>query len=219
MALSLTSNTQAAKVTFNTSKLAQGLSINLSKANGSLKRAAVKISWLAPLGAEVDLDINAVRLGKDGKALLEIVPVNYKGRTENVPKDLLFYMNLETEGLKHGGDVVSDGDLEEEQILTATGDQPNNVGAIDYIVTSHVEGNTPLLFKDAGAMSAQLIDLDTNEVLYSTDLDSSTISGSTAAVFATISLDDSGDWNYTTSTRGLGSETQGVQNLLNHYYS
>ena len=213
MALALNSNNTVAKFTLNTSKIQQGLSVNLSKAHSSLQRAAVKISWL-----NGDLDINAVRLGKDGKALLTPVSVKYKGREETVPKDLIFYQNLEQEGIKHGGDLVSSGDVEEEQILVATSDQPSDVSSIDFIVSSHEEKGAGLLFKDVGAMTAALIDLDTNEVLYSTDLDSSDIAYNTAAVFATFSKGDSGEWSYTTSAKGLGIENHGVQNILNAYY-
>jgi stress response protein SCP2 len=214
MALALNSNNTAPKFSLNTSKIAQGLSINLSKANSSLQRAAVKIAWIGD-----DLDINAACFGADGKALLNVVNVNYKGREQGVPKDLIFYQNLEQAGLKHGGDVVSAGDVEEEQILVAVQDLDPQVAKIEFIVTSHVESGTALFFKDVANMTAELVDLDTNEVLYSTDLDASGITHHTSAVFATFTKDAQGDWNYSTEARGLGQHAHGVQGILDSIYS
>lgn len=212
MTLSLDSNKAAPKLTLNTSKLKQGLSINLSKSNPSLERVAVKVNWIGD-----DLDINAVCLDAQGKALLEPVEIKYQGRNEVVPKDLIFYMNLEQKGIKHGGDLVSTGGLETEAINVASKDLNDNVKGIDFVVTSHVEKGSALMFKDVKSMQVELVDLDTNEVLYSTDLDTSNIANQSTASFASFAMTGEG-LTYTTDTKGLGSEAHGVQNILNNYY-
>lgn len=211
--LNLDSNKNAPKVSFQTSKLAQGVSINLSKANPHLKRVGVKINWKGD-----DLDISAVGKCTNGKALMNFVEVKYGTRTETVPRDLIFYMNLEQKGIKHGGDLVSTGNEESEAINIATQDLNDDVKGIDFIVTSHVESGQPLLFKDVTDMRAEMIDLDTNQIIYQTELDSSSIMHHTGAVFAKI-YKEGGEWNYKVETQGLGMEPHGVQNILNHYYA
>lgn len=213
MALELQTNKAPAKITFNTSKIAQGFAINLSKVNPNLKRVAVKIKWIGD-----DLDISAVGIGKDGAAVIRPLEVTFKGKPHTVPQDLIFYMNLEQAGVKHGGDIESSGEEEEEQILVSAADLHGPIAALDFIVTSHVEKGAALLFKDVTEMSAELIDLDTNEVIYQTDLDCSGIANQSAATFATLSQEN-GEWSYTTKMLGLGKEAHGVQNVLSHYYS
>lgn len=215
MALTLDTNKAPATITLNTSKVAQGMVINLSKSNPTLKRLAVKVAWMGD-----DLDISAVSKGRSGKALREVVKVRYNGADQKVPKGLLFYMNLEQAGIKHGGDIRSTGGLEEEQINTSAADLDSNVHSIDYILTSHVdeEDDDPVLFKDVTNMTVQLIDMDTNEVLYETPMDCASIADHSGAKVATV-YREGNSWSYKTDLLGIGAKAHGVQNIIDHYYS
>lgn len=213
MSLNLNSNEAAPKITFNTSKVTAGVSINLTKKNPNLKRIGVRINWIGS-----DLDICSVGKDSSGNAILEPVSVQYKGRTEVVPADLLFYMNMEQAGIKHGGDLQSSGDIETEQINVATQDLKKTVTGIDFIVTSHVEKGAPLMFKDVEALEMQIVDLDSNEVVYSTDLDAAQVGNQTGVVFAEFTKAN-GEWSYVPVTKGIGNNPQGVQNVLDTYYA
>jgi stress response protein SCP2 len=210
--LDLSSNDEAPVISFNTTKIESGFAVNLSKENPNLIRASVKVSWIGD-----DLDISAVRLNGE-KPSFKTKNVTYKGRSENVPESLIFYMNLEGDGIEHGGDLVSTGDLETEAINVSCKAQPRGVTSIDFIVTSHVEAGAPYTFGEVEGLKVELVDLDTNEVLYTTDLSGDSISSSTGVVVASFAKDGK-DWSYVPKTESIGSCCQGVQNILNKYYS
>lgn len=84
-------------------------------------------------GAKIDLDLMAVLIGTDGKALPDA-----NGNNTNADEALVFFNNKTLPGLAHQGDnLTGEGDGDDEQIVITLGDVPANVSEIAVVVASY----------------------------------------------------------------------------------
>lgn len=215
MALSFEKSNSAA-FTVNTSKVAQGFCVNLSKSNPSLKSLGMRVVWKGD-----DFDISAVGFDSSDKPLLTPKTVTYNTKELIVPKYYINYQNLNEDGIEHGGDLVSSGDEEMEQINITHNLISSDVKTLLFFVGSHVEDKSSdkaVTFADVTDLEVQIVDLDNNEVVYTTELDTSKVGMYTSAQVAKLTITEDG-LEYTPDVEGLGMEKESARNVYNKYYS
>lgn len=119
--------------------LQKGSKVNLQKANtdaGSttpLTKLVAGAGWDAKSGKSIDLDLVAVLIGSDGKAIPDA-----NGNGTNLDEAVVFFNNLQVEGLKHSGDnLTGEGDGDDEQITVDLASVPANVQEVAVVVASY----------------------------------------------------------------------------------
>ncbi len=116
-----------------TISLTKGENIDLTKAEPELKKLIAGAGWDAKPGKSIDLDLMAILLGTDGKALPD---ANSNG--SNVDEALVFFNHKELAGLKHSGDnTTGEGEGDDERIVITLADVPEAAKAIAIIVVSY----------------------------------------------------------------------------------
>lgn len=119
--------------------LTKGQSVALTKAaadagsTAPLTKVVAGAGWDGTSSAPIDLDLMAVLMGTDGKALPD---ANANG--SNADEALLFFNNVELPGLHHTGDnLTGEGDGDDEQIVITLADVPANVAEVAIVVASY----------------------------------------------------------------------------------
>ena len=105
--------------------LAKGQKIDLTKGNTSLKNLHIGLGWKEESygGSEIDLDVSAFLLGRNGKCSRD--------------GSFIFYNNLTAPGVEHTGDERSGGsdDTDQEVVYIKLDDVANDVDTIAMVVT------------------------------------------------------------------------------------
>lgn len=119
--------------------MTKGQSVNLTKAavdagsTAPLAKVIAGAGWDGTSSAPIDLDLMAVLIGDDGKALPD---ANANG--SNADEALLFFNNKDLPGLHHTGDnLTGEGDGDDEQIVITLADVAANVKEIAVVVASY----------------------------------------------------------------------------------
>lgn len=113
--------------------LSKGENIDLTKAEPELKKLIAGAGWDAKAGKRIDLDLFAVYLGTDGKALPDA-----NGNGTNADEALCFFSHKEMPGMKHSGDnLTGEGEGDDEQIVITLADVPTEARAIAVVVASY----------------------------------------------------------------------------------
>lgn len=119
--------------------LQKGSKVDLQKANtdaGStapLTKLVAGAGWDAKSGKSIDLDLVAVLIGNDGKAIPDA-----NGNGTNLDEAVVFFNNLSVAGLQHSGDnLTGEGDGDDEQITVDLAGVPQNVQEIAVVVASY----------------------------------------------------------------------------------
>ncbi len=119
--------------------LSKGESVSLSKAasdagsTAPLTKVIAGAGWDGTSDAPIDLDLCAVLIGTDGKALPDA-----NGNNSNADEALLFFNNKDLPGLHHTGDnLTGEGDGDDEQIVITLADVAASVNEIAIVVASY----------------------------------------------------------------------------------
>jgi tellurium resistance protein TerD len=119
--------------------LTKGESVTLSKAasdagsTAPLTKVIAGAGWDGTSSDPIDLDLMAVLIGDDGKALPD---ANNNG--SNADEALLFFNNKTLPGLAHSGDnLTGEGEGDDEQIVITLADVAATVKEIAIVVASY----------------------------------------------------------------------------------
>jgi tellurium resistance protein TerD len=119
--------------------LVKGNKIDLHKASTDagvttpLTKLTAGAGWDAKAGKSIDLDLVAVYLGTDGRAIPD---ANNNGT--NLDEAVTFFNNLKNTGAVHSGDnLTGEGDGDDEQITFTLADIPANVAEVAIVVASY----------------------------------------------------------------------------------
>lgn len=212
MALNLTTSTGSTVTTLNLSKVQPGQRINFTKEAPELKSIIIKMMWESHQGGkDVDLDLSAVLLGSNEKAVNGNLSSNSQGDT---PRALVYYNNeTGTNGVKHSGDIQSGGT--EEMVVTES-DIDSDVEHVVIVASSHSEDNTPITFGMAKNPSMIIINSDTNEALYEIDLKDE---GSTSTAVEICRFTRSkGNFTMESLNLSVGNTPVGLESIGNRYF-
>lgn len=147
--------------------LTKGNSVSLTKAakdaGSELKVLVAGAGWNAnDSGAKVDLDLAAIYLDENGKALADA-----NGNGTNVDEAVTAYFQLTNTGSEHSGDnLTGEGDGDDEQITFTLADVPTSVKEIAVIVTSF----SGQKFGDVKSANVRMVNSDGNTELAKFDL-------------------------------------------------
>lgn len=143
--------------------LQKGQKVDLAKANtdaGSsnpLTKLVAGAGWDAKSGKSIDLDLVAVLIGSDGKAIADA-----NGNGTNLDEAVVFFNNLNVAGLAHSGDnLTGEGDGDDEQITVDLANVPANVQEVAVVVASY-SGET---FGEVENAFVRLVNADGNTEL------------------------------------------------------
>lgn len=143
--------------------LQKGAKVDLHKANtdaGSsapLTKLTAGAGWDTKNGNPIDLDLLAVYIGNDGKAIPDA-----NGNGTNLDEAVIFFNNLSVPGAQHSGDnLTGEGDGDDEQITVTLADVPANVQEVAVVVASY-SGET---FGEVDNAFVRLVNADGNTEL------------------------------------------------------
>lgn len=157
--------------------LTKGQSVDLTKAAADAGKTLSKLvagaGWDSTQeGKEIDLDLLAVYLGDDGKAIPD---ANSNGT--NADEALIFFNNKDVAGAHHTGDnLTGEGDGDDEQIEFTLASIPANVKEVAVVVASY-SGQT---FGEVKNAFVRIVNADGNEEMAKHELSGD--HGSTKAV-------------------------------------
>lgn len=140
--------------------LVKGGSINLTKSAADAGKVLNKLiagaGWdPTQEGKKIDLDLMAIYIGTDGKAIPDA-----NGNGTNMDEALLFFNNVDIAGAHHTGDNrTGDGDGDDEQIVFTLSDIPANVSEVAIVVASY-SGQT---FGEVKNAFVRMVNADGNE--------------------------------------------------------
>jgi tellurium resistance protein TerD len=115
--------------------LTKGGSVNLTKEAGSagLTKLVAGAGWDAAAGKSIDLDLLAVYIGEDGKAIPDA-----NGNGTNLDEAVIFFNNLTVPGAQHSGDnLTGEGEGDDETITFDLAAIPTNVKEVAVVVASY----------------------------------------------------------------------------------
>jgi tellurium resistance protein TerD len=157
--------------------LTKGQTVGLTKvaadAGKTLSKLTAGAGWdAADDGKEIDLDLLAVYLGEDGKAIPD---ANNNG--SNADEALTFFNNKDVAGAHHTGDnLTGEGEGDDEQIEFTLANIPAIVKEVAVVVASY-SGQT---FGEVKSAFVRMVNTDGNEELAKYELGAD--HGSTKAV-------------------------------------
>lgn len=157
--------------------LTKGESVSLTKAAADAGKTLSKLvagaGWdPAAEGTEIDLDLLAVYLGTDGKAIPD---ANNNGT--NADEALIFFNNKDVAGAHHTGDnLTGEGEGDDEQIVFTLADIPANVKEVAVVVASY-SGQT---FGEVKSAFVRMVNSDGNDEMAKYELGAD--HGSTKAI-------------------------------------
>lgn len=149
--------------------LTKGQSVSLTKAaadagaTAPLSKLVAGAGWdAAAEGASIDLDLAAIYLDANGKALADA-----NGNGTNVDEAVTAYFQLKNTGSQHSGDnLTGDGDGDDEQITFDLAAVPAEAKEIAVIVTSF----SGQKFGDVKSAQVRMVNADGNTELAKYDL-------------------------------------------------
>ena len=113
--------------------LEKGQKIDLKKEAPNLSKLIAGAGWDGTSGAPIDLDLVAVLLGDDGKAIPD---ANNNGT--NLDEAVCFFNNLSLTGFQHSGDnLTGEGDGDDETITIDLAAVPAHVKEVAVVVASY----------------------------------------------------------------------------------
>jgi tellurium resistance protein TerD len=121
-------------------QIKKGEKLNITKAaqdagNTNLAKLTAGAGWdPATEGAEIDLDLVAILIGSDGKAIGD-----KNGNGSNLDEAVCYFEQLDTiPGLKHSGDsLTGEGEGDDEQIVITLADIPAEAQKIAIVIASY----------------------------------------------------------------------------------
>lgn len=172
--------------------LTKGASVSLTKevANKgkTLSSLTAGAGWDAAAGKEIDLDLLAVYVGTDGKAIPDA-----NGNGTNADEALIFFNNLKVDGAQHTGDnLTGEGDGDDEQINFTLADVPANVAEIAVVVASY-SGET---FGEVENTHIRLVNTDGNEEIAKLELGADDATENSKALELGRIVRNGSDWDF-----------------------
>lgn len=172
--------------------LTKGASVSLTKevaAKGkTLSKLIAGAGWDPAADKKIDLDLLAVYIGTDGKAIPDA-----NGNGSNADEALVFFNNLEVAGAKHAGDnLTGEGDGDDEQINFTLADVPANVAEIAVVVASY-SGET---FGEIANTHVRLVNADGNEEIAKLSLGADAATENTKAIELGRVVRNGADWDF-----------------------
>lgn len=143
-----------------TVSLVKGAKVDLAKASTDagvttpLTKLVAGAGWDAKEGKSIDLDLVAIYLGNDGKAIPDA-----NGNGTNLDEAVTFFNNLKNDGAQHSGDnLTGEGDGDDETITFELAAIPANVSEVAVVVASY-SGET---FGEVENAQVRLVNADGN---------------------------------------------------------
>lgn len=141
--------------------LTKGAKVDLKKASTDagvttpLTKVIAGAGWDAAAGKSIDLDLLAILIGNDGKAIPDA-----NGNGTNLDEAVVFFNNLDgVAGVKHSGDnLTGEGDGDDEQVTITLADVPTAATEIAIVVASY-SGET---FAEVENAQVRLVNADGN---------------------------------------------------------
>lgn len=152
MAINLGINRQVNNNGVNALNLKKNDILDLTKRNPGLKKVILGAGWdVASGGKDFDLDIAAFLLNENNKV-------------SNVPDDIIFFNNMEGQGIRlYGDNRTGAGDDDDEIIGIDLSMIRNDVSKIVFIVTIHEAQNRRQTFGMVENSYVRLLDVENNE--------------------------------------------------------
>lgn len=115
----------------------KGESLNISKTAADAGAPLVKLvagaGWDAKGDKNIDLDLLAVYVGEDGKAIPDA-----NGNGTNLDEAVCYFSNKDLPGAHHTGDnLTGEGEGDDEQIVFTLADVPANAKEIAIVIASY----------------------------------------------------------------------------------
>lgn len=164
--------------------LTKGASVSLTKEVAAKGKTLTKVTagagWDVTNGKSVDLDLLAVKIGQDGKAIPEA-------------GNIVFFNALEVKGAKHSGDnLTGEGDGDDEQINFTLADLEANVAEVAVVVASY-SGET---FGEVSNTHVRLVNSDDNEEIAKLSLGSDEATKNTKAIELGRLVRNGSEWDF-----------------------
>lgn len=152
MAINLGINRQVNNNGVNALNLKKNDILDLTKRNPGLKKVILGAGWdVANGGKDFDLDIAAFLLNENNKV-------------SNVPEDIIFFNNMEGQGIRlHGDNRTGAGDGDDETIGIDLSMIRSDVSKIVFIVTIHEAQSRRQTFGMVENSYVRLLDVENNE--------------------------------------------------------
>lgn len=188
-----------------TVSLTKGQSLSLTKAAADAGKTLSKLvagaGWdPADEGKEIDLDLLAVYLGEDGKAIPDA-----NGNGSNADEALIFFNNKDVAGAHHTGDnLTGEGDGDDEQIEFTLADIPANVKEVAVVVASY-SGQS---FGEIKSAVVRMVNADGNEEMAKHELSGD--HGSTKAVELGRIVRNGDGWDFKATGENVAGEFKAV---------
>lgn len=172
--------------------LNKGGILDLAKVAPSLTNVIVGCGWdVASNGPTADLDASAI-----------LVPKNAPISSQNVSQHIVFYNNLEVQGVRSLGDNrTGAGDGDDEQIIVQLNDVPSTIDRIVFVVTifdATVKRQSFGMIKNA---YVRLVNQETDEEICRYEL-SNDYATDTAVEFCSLNRTDRG-WEFEAIGKGF----------------
>lgn len=187
--------------------LEKGAKVNLQKAStdagvtAPLTKVVAGAGWDAKDGKSIDLDLVAVLLGNDGKAIPDA-----NGNGTNLDEAVVFFNNLDgVAGVKHSGDnLTGEGDGDDEQVTITLAEVPSAAESIAIVVASY-SGEK---FSEVENAQVRLVNADGNVELAKFELKDGM--GDTKGVELGRLKRDGGNWTFEATGNTISGEFKDI---------
>ena len=175
--------------------------LNLTKKNKGLKKVILGAGWdIATVGQDFDLDIAAFLL-------------NANGKVQNVPQDVIFFNNMQGQGIYLEGDNrTGAGDGDDERIRIDLEAIPSYVQKIAFVVTIHEAQAKRQTFGMVENSYVRILDEVNNEkeiCRFNLKENGSTV---TSVIFAEL-YKENGEWQFKAIGEGRIADLNGILGL------
>ena len=126
--------------------------LDLTKRNPGLKKVSLGAGWdIANNGLDYDLDIAAFLL-------------NANGKVQNIPDDVIFFNNKESQGISLAGDNRTGAGEGDDEVININLEEINpNIAKIVFVVTIHEAQAKRQTFGMVENSYVRLVDLENNK--------------------------------------------------------
>ena len=175
--------------------------LNLTKKNPGLKKVILGAGWdVATIGQDFDLDIAAFLL-------------NANGKVQNIPDDVIFFNNMQGQGIYLEGDNrTGAGDGDDERITIDLSQIRSDIAKIVFVTTIHEAQAKRQTFGMVENSYIRLLDAKNNEkevCRFNLKEDGST---STSVIFAEL-FRDGFEWQFKAVGEGKMADLNGILSL------
>ena len=172
--------------------------LNLAKKNPGLKKVILGAGWdVASGGQDFDLDIAAFLL-------------NANGKVQNIPDDVIFFNNKESQGISLAGDNrTGAGEGDDERIRIDLESIPAHVQKIVFVVTIHEAQAKRQTFGMVENSYVRLLDEENNEreiCRFNLKENGSTV---TSVIFSEL-YKQNGEWQFKAIGEGKIADLNGI---------